>query len=252
MNSGTELFGQFLHGLIVMRKPKRILEYGAGYTTSQLIRALEQTRSEHRVFQEIVNGYVAQIRAVVDLSDVVNMANANLAYRILKKEHYHLNLAHFLVDYEPDYVILEDSGTEYYLKELERLISSTTLKINLKRKKFTDDDDKGEFDLIINDSDDYFDFYRRYWDQLSLGGSLIFHQCYENFRKEHDQIMADLKLRNENFTFFNIQEPHKHMQNGCFIYQKLDLDCARNTRDCLDENVGDLLAYIRDHPVPPK
>jgi hypothetical protein len=248
MNSGTELFAQFLHGLILMRKPQRILEYGAGYTTSQILRSLEKLREEHRGLQKIVQGYLAQIRAAMDPKDVVSMHNANIVSRILQKQHYHYNLQHFLEDYEPDYVIIEDAGTEYYLKELKRLVAETTIKVQLKFLKYTELEDKGMFDLIINDSDDYFDFCVKYWDQLSEGGSLIYHQCYENFRKDHDQIMEYLKSKGAQFTFFNIQEPNKHMQNGCFVYQKLDLNSTKNTKDCLDENVGALLEYIRDHP----
>lgn len=251
MNSGTELFSQFLHGLILMRKPQRILEYGAGYTTSQLIKTLEKLREEHQSFQRIVQKYLEDIRAQIDTTDVVSMHNANIVAKVLRKEHYHYNLHHFLADYNPQYIIIEDAGTEYYLKELQRLVAQTTINVEVKYIKFTahqEDEGSPPFDLIINDSDEYFEFYVKYWDRLSVGGCLIFHQCYENFRKEHDMIISDLKSKNAEFTFFNLQEPDKHMQNGCFIYQKVDLNFPKNERDCLDENVGVLLEYIRDHP----
>jgi hypothetical protein len=251
MNSGTELLAKFLHGLIAMRSPRRILEYGAGYTTSQLIKSLETIREEHRSLQRIVKRYIEEIRSKIDPSDVMSMKNANIVANILRKEHYHYNLQNFLVDYEPDYVIIEDAGTEYYLKELKRLIAQSSLKIQVHFMKFTEhheDSSVPGFDLIVNDSDEYYNFYVKYWDRLAVGGYLIFHQCYENFRAEHDLIIADLKARKADFTFINLQEPNKHMQNGCFVYQKVDLNSPKNAKGCSDDNVEALLGYIRDHP----
>jgi predicted O-methyltransferase YrrM len=248
MSSGTELFAQYLHGLLLMLKPRRILEFGAGYTTSQLLKSLEALRREHKLLQGVVQDYVKQIRKAVDMTDVISMKNANIVHNILRKEHYHYNLCKFLVDYEPEYLILEDGGTEYYLKELNRLVAASPVKTKIHYCKLKELNDPGQFDLLLNDADEYFEFYQQFWDQLAEGGFMIFHQCYENFKKDHTMIMDDMKARGRQFTFMNLQERDKHMQNGCVIYQKVDLVSERNEQDCMDINVSGLLMYIKENP----
>ena len=188
---GTENVGGFLRSLIMMLRPNRILEIGAGYSTPFLLEGLVNNK---RVFDD-----------------------GNL------KENYFKNYS-----YDPKLIILDNQtlGKLIQNKGMREIIDSNYTEFiegsfegngRSLFKKY------GFFDFVWFDCGgpiEYENFIREYWNYCS--NYILFHFTYSNGKPNLNHKIIHENI-NENIIIFDIVEPHKKRQGSITILKKESL-----------------------------
>ena len=187
---GTENIGGFLRAMAMIRRPSRILEIGAGYTTPFLLEALV---NNERVYDDgnLNNLYLDKVILEPKLVVIDNMSLGELASKPGMKD------------------IISSKYTDFVEGNFED-------KSNMLFKKY------GNFDFVWFDCGgaiEYQIFMEKYWDICS--GYIFFHNTYssENPNDLH-------KIIHDNATgnpfIFDIIEPHKKRQGSITMVKKRD------------------------------
>ena len=185
---GTENVGGFLRSMVLMLRPNRILEIGAGYTTPFLLEAIVNTR---RVFDD-----------------------GNLEESYFKDYKF-----------DPKLVVIDDMSLGELSKKpgMQDIINSKY--VEFIHGKFEDKSnllfqEYGNFDFVWFDCGgpkEYELFIKKYWDICS--SYIFFHFTYKDGEKNkiHDTIYNNLK---GNYSAFDIIEPHKKRQGSITMVKK--------------------------------
>tara|TARA_B100000676_G_scaffold53280_1_gene52478 strand:+ start:639 stop:2186 length:1548 start_codon:yes stop_codon:yes gene_type:complete len=186
---GTESVGNFLRAMILMLRPEKILEIGAGYTTPFL---LEGMVNNYRVYDD-----------------------GNLS------EYYFKNYK-----YEPKLVIIDDMSLGELTKQpgmIEIINSDYTdfIEGNFQGQAPELERIYKGFDFVWFDcggETEYRNFIDEYWDLCT--SHIFFHYTYSNGSPNnlHDLIMNSAKGK---LSFFDIVEPHKSKQGSITIVKKV-------------------------------
>jgi len=185
---GTENVGSFLRAMVLMLRPNRVLEIGAGYTTPFLLEALV---NNERVYDD-----------------------GNL------QASYFENYA-----YDPKLVVIDDMSLGELLQKpgMKDIVSSKY--VEFIHGKFEEKADMlvekyGNFDFVWFDcggAQEYETFINEYWDICS--GYIFFHFTYKD---GIPNVLHEIILKNVtgNPFIFDIVEPHKKRQGSITMVKK--------------------------------
>jgi len=188
---GTENIGPFLRSMVMMLRPRRILEIGAGYTTPFL---LEGIINNQRIFDDgnLNESYFEKYTYDAKLIVIDNQSQGDLKKiagmnEIMESEYTDFVEGNF-----------EDRG--------ERLF-----------KKY------GHFDFVWFDcgsQNEYTNFFKEYWQYCS--NYIFFHFTYLNGIPNIKHKVIQDNLRKNSFMF-DIIEPHKKRQGSITMVKKENL-----------------------------
>ena len=192
---GTESVGPLLRSLVRMVRPNRILEIGAGYTTSFLLEGLKKN-------EELYDDYSGDL---------------NKEYAKNHKEKY-----------DPKLVIIDDISLGEFKKDFNidsKYIEFIEGQFQGKSQKLFDT--YGLFDFVWFDCGaqaEYVAFMDEYWNICSH--YVIFHSTH-HFQKPNDLLAVVMGLATGNPQRMDILEPHKDHQGSITMFKK----CSWNTRN---------------------
>ena len=188
---GTENAGSFLRSLVMMSRPKRVLEIGAGYTTPFLLEALinnERVFDDGNLNESYFKNYSYEAKLVViDNQSLGELATVDGMEEIINSEYTDFVEGNF-----------EGKGKELF-------------------KKY------GHFDFVWFDCGgpkEYISFIKEYWAYCS--NYIFFHFTYSdgkpnmNHKIIHDNIQG-------NPVIIDIVEPHKKRQGSITMVKKENL-----------------------------
>ena len=185
---GTENVGVFLKSMVMMLRPKRILEIGAGYTTPFLLEALinnERVFDDGNLMESYFKNYIYNPKLIIiDNQSLGELSKVEGMEEIVNSEYTNFIEGNF-----------EGKGEELF-------------------KEY------GHFDFVWFDcggEKEYSSFITEYWDYCS--NYLFFHFTYANGKPNNNhKIIRDLIKGNP--IIFDIVEPHKKRQGSITIVQK--------------------------------
>ena len=218
-----------------MTKPRNVVEYGSGYTTLFVLKALadniKDVDEERRSLYEKTNA----IKLIDRLDDMKN-GHIDKSLGSMVVEWYEsggkacqVDPRFYLSPYRPHLYSFEKlaDGHEYtrQMRLAIEAIGNGELFTHLCGQVFRKDAlpaDAFPIDWCWNDDDRYREFFLEFWDQMNpAGGIMIFHNVsgeldlYEavQWMKKQRQDYGDLEI-------LILEEPHKLNQNSCAILRR--------------------------------
>jgi len=185
---GTENVGAFLRSMVMMLRPNRILEIGAGYTTPFLVEALinnERVFDDGNLSESYFQNYIYDPKLIIiDNQSLGELETVEGMEEIINSKY---------TDFVEGY--FQEKGEELF-------------------KKY------GHFDFVWFDcggQKEYKNFIKEYWDYCS--NYVFFHFTYSDGRPNslHKTIRDLIK---GNHAMFDIVEPHKKRQGSITMVQK--------------------------------
>ncbi len=185
---GTENLGGFLRSMVMMLRPKRILEIGAGYTTPFL---LEGLINNERVFDDgnLMESYFQDYSYEAKLVVIDNLSQGELT-KIAGMEN-----------------IISSPYTEFIEGDFQG-------KSKVLFKKY------GNFDFVWFDcgaADEYLSFFQEFWEYCS--DYIFFHNTYSEGRPNNLHKIIQDKVKG-NPAIFDIVEQHKKRQGSITMVNK--------------------------------
>jgi hypothetical protein len=241
--SGTAALAFLLYDLVRMTRPKCIVEYGTGYTTPFLARALIDNKSDYELEKLLLAEKcrkflvaLGQFEMGKKLSDLDPFAQkAILAWMNFGGQASCLDPRFYLEPYDPALVCFEDLAEDHsYCDNLMELLKtlgvSQVVKMHHEAKPFEKEalvDQSAFIDFAWNDSGLYRDFFEEFWPRLNpAGGVMIFHYGRQEYENDLTWIKARRSSEND-LELVTMMETHKLVQCGCFILRKTS-GCATN------------------------
>jgi predicted O-methyltransferase YrrM len=235
--SGTYWTARLLSNLIVSQRVQTAVEFGAGYTSLFIARALREVDArfsdEKAALLQKCAALLDRLRATGERIDPDMSPSPQLTlqiYDFLDKggETSCLDPIYYLERNSPRLYCFEQSPE--ISKYFEKLISSQyeldlwsyidlnpSATIELYAKKL--DDISGYIDLFWFDCGPYTELFRRSWRRLRAGGTMVFHRGTPKLGADIDWILKSRSDQND-ISFYELIEPNKIMQNGAYILQK--------------------------------
>jgi len=185
---GTENVGAFLRSMIMMLRPNRILEIGAGYTTPFLVEGLinnERVFDDGNLSESYFQNYIYDPKLIIiDNQSLGELSTVEGMEEIINSEYTDFIEGNF-----------EEKGKELF-------------------KKY------GHFDFVWFDCGgqrEYISFIKEYWDYCS--NYVFFHFTYSDGKPNilHKTIRDLIK---GNHVMLDIVEPHKKRQGSITMVQK--------------------------------
>ena len=186
---GTEIAAPFLRSLVQMVRPNRVLEIGAGYTTSFLLQGL------------------------VNNEFVLDDGNLDPSYFLNYK--YEAKLV--VIDDVSQGELIKKPGMDYildskYVDYIEGFFQGKSQSLSEKY---------GDFDFVWFDCGgrkEYLDFFDEYWPICS--NYIVFHYTHSD-GVPNEKFKTILSKVSNGCQVFNIIEPHKKRQGSITIVKKL-------------------------------
>ena len=185
---GTENVGAFLRSMVMMLRPKRILEIGAGYTTPFLLEALinnERVFDDGNLKESYFQNYVYDPKLIIiDNQSLGELATVEGMEEIINSEY---------TDFVEGY--FQEKGEELF-------------------KKY------GYFDFVWFDcggAKEYRSFIEEYWDYCS--NYVFFHFTLSNGKPNLLHKIIHDKIKGEH-VILDIIEPHKRRQGSITMVKK--------------------------------
>jgi len=232
-DSGTEHMAPLLYSLARMVRPETVVEFGSGYTTLFLLRALADNAvdvdTERRLLREKTLAVFGEDSSDLLLGDGKTDARAMHWYSSGGKACA-VDPGYYINAYCPRLFSFERQSADHpYTKAMRDTVSALEHQgifvpfydamfsaKALPREAFP-------IDLAWNDDTAYREFFGELWDALNpRGGIFVFHNvpaCEEwwlaiEWMKEQRAAAGDLEV-------LILQEPHKLNQNGCAILRRV-------------------------------
>lgn len=229
-DSGTEHVAMLLYSLVRMNRPKTVVEYGSGYSTMFVLRALADNL---RDFEEEKTSLIKKTKELLNYSSMEGLTEDKgqiLKWLFTEGKTCQLNPGFFLTSYEPKLYCMEDlqDGHEYVTKMRKAVeeINHTNIFTFLTGQKGFDltplNLDGRYIDLVWNDDEDYQDFFNTFWEVINpKGGLMIFHNAV-SIRDwvKAIQWMIEQRSHAGDLEVLTLEEPHKLNQNGCVILRR--------------------------------
>lgn len=276
--SGTEHMAPLLYSLVRMVRPMRVVEFGSGYTTLFVLRALADNArdiaEERRLLREKtepLGPLPPTLKEMVEkkIPAVVTAPPARaqqILYQLFNKwqnageQAVSADPAYYMEPYEPHLYsfekLSEGHGYVTAMKKVVNEIGHGDIFSHIHTEDFATASIPAPIDLAWNDDYKYREFFDAFWPKLNpKGGLFIFHNvpAVENLWDDV-QWMKRKRKKAQDLEMLTLQEPHKFHQNGCAILRRTssyeptfaynDLDTIyRSLRRFMGEDVG---------PLPPK
>ena len=185
---GTENIGGFLRSMVMMLRPKRILEIGAGYTTPFLLEALinnERVFDDGNLSESYFDKYIYDPKLVIiDNKHISDITKTEGMSEIINSRYTDL--------IEGDFQGMGESLFKKY----------------------------GSFDFVwldCGERTEYLNFFKEYWQYCS--NYIFFHYTYLNGLPNIKHKIIQENISEEHFTF-DFVEPHKKRQGSITMVKK--------------------------------
>ena len=227
-DSGTELVAPLLYWLARMLRPRTVVEYGSGYSTLFILRALadniDDIQAEQRNLRAKTQGTRLFERWSVSTESLIGdpwLGAGEVACGV--------DPAFYLQRYTPHLFSFEQlPGDHEYAKHMRGAVAAIgheSLFTHICGQSFCKDalpSGALPIDWAWNDDDRYVDFFSEFWESLNpSGGLMIFHNPagwipnYETIRS-----IVQQRAPHGDLECLLLEEPHKLSQNGCAILRR--------------------------------
>lgn len=221
--TGTEIMAPILYYFIRSIRPQRLLEYGMGYSTFFILKALADNvaafkKEKQRLIKKKYN-------------EKLTISKENFYSFFFDKEAAFLNSEFYINDYQPKLICFEKLPAEHsYTTSIIQTIKALKLDNYLyiiHGNPCTQSDEIPAsllpLDFIWNDDDSYYKFFKTYWGLMNNHNSyLLYHSTEETTSlgmAELGKIKQSLVNRDDN-EILSIIEPHKLHQSSFTIIRK--------------------------------
>jgi predicted O-methyltransferase YrrM len=243
-NSGTEHMAPFLYSLVRMVRPMRVVEFGSGYTTLFVLRALADNVKEIEEERAALKEKSAALgelpptlqELVAQKVPAIGMATKERAAALVQGAYYKwLNSgekacsadpAYYLEPYKPHLYSFEKLAEGHgYVTSMRKVVDEIghgDLFSHIHTEDFATASIPAPIDLAWNDDYKYREFFQAFWPSLNpKGGLMVFHNvpAAENLWDDV-QWMKRQRAKARDLETLTLQEPHKVHQNGCAILRR--------------------------------
>jgi hypothetical protein len=238
--SGTEHVGLLLYALARMTRPRTVVEFGSGYSTLLLLRALADNlsdireersllarKTEHTRILETVNATALETNGIATLPDL-QRATA-YAWFASNDKSCGVDPVFYLSDYRPHLYSFERlSAAHAYSKKVRAAVQATGHESLFTHLCDQDCDarslppDARPVDWAWNDHAGYRQFFAEFWEHLNpAGGLLILHNIPGSAEGVQDiEWMKEQRAAHADLEVLVLEEPHKLDQKGCAILRR--------------------------------
>lgn len=242
-SSGTESMAPLLYSLVRMVRPRTIVEYGSGYSTVWLLKALSENQHS---FQQEKMELLLKCREFSDLATKISELSTNTHEWpediILRAQEWFFKTGKACT-LDPEFYRTSDTCKLYsfedlpfdhdYPRKVREAVEDAREKARFVQVcghqevsaelLFSNGFQKNQLiDLAWNDHTNYIKFYNEFWPLLNpAGGLMIFHNV-TGFRENLEPILQIKKMHLElgDLELIVLEEPHKLNQNSCAILRK--------------------------------
>ncbi len=241
--SGTEHVAPLLYSLIRMLRPETVVEFGTGYTTPFILRALKENAEDFKRHQKIlkkkaIKNYSklsdSQSRSIDDLEDWWQDDITQEVYGqepILPKPDYYLK------SYKPHLFSFEVLPAEdKYVEKLSRHVEQMkldryfTLYAGARVKNYVEllPEGRKTIDFAWNDFGNKHRFFSETYDSVNAnGGIMAFHNTTNSeldFKEDLDMVLEEIETRvnKRECELMTFVEPHKFTQRSITLLKKLE------------------------------
>jgi hypothetical protein len=243
-NSGTEHMAPLLYSLVRMVRPMRVVEFGSGYTTLFVLRALADNirdiEEERRLLREkseslgeLPPTLKEMVRQKVPTVDAAPPARVTaITTQLFAKwqnaggRAVSADPAYYVEPYQPHLYSFEKLPDGHaYVASMRQAVNDVghgDLFSHIHTEDFSSAQIPAPIDLAWNDDYRYRDFFQAFWPKLNpKGGLFIFHNvpAVENLWDDV-QWMKKQRKKAGDLECLTLQEPHKIHQNGCAILRR--------------------------------
>lgn len=224
--TGTENMAPFLYYMIRSIRPQNVLEYGMGYSTIFMLKALSDNIKAYEKEKKSILKKKANFPTPISLEDFKSF--------FLDKEAPLYDPEYYLKPYSPQLICFEKLPKSHeYTQNILKVVDDLNLGylLTLIEGDACTQSEKipSSFlplDFVWNDDDSYYHFFKTYWGLLNnVNAHLLIHSTEGTGSLnllEMEKIRQNLKNEeNEsNYEFMSILEPHKLHQRSFTIIRK--------------------------------
>ena len=235
--SGTFWIARLLQNLILSQRPNVVMEFGAGYTSLFIARAMQDAAANfanekaHLLVKCVA--LLEQLRTSeerIEPACPLSLRQTLLIYDFLDKggEASCLDPTYYRASYDPRFYCLESAADDSaYVQQLRTACAEMGLASNLEISASATincladklDAIARPIDMFWFDCGPYKDLFRISWNRLSEGGTMVFHRGLGSLRADIDWILDSRSSQND-ISLYELVEPNKLLQNGAYILQK--------------------------------
>ncbi len=230
LQSGTEHVAMLLYSLVRMNRPKTVVEYGSGYSTMFVLRALADNIKDFELEKTQLIKKTKELLNHTSIDDLTEENSQLAKWLYAEGKACQVNPGFFLTSYVPRLCCLEDLDEGHdYVGKMKMAVAETghsdlfTLFASQSGFDLSPLNLNGSFvDLAWNDSYHYREFFSAFWEVMNpKGGLLIFHNAI-TVREAAEDIQWMIEQRSDagDLEVLTLEEPHKLNQNGCVILRK--------------------------------
>lgn len=245
--SGTFWVARLLRDLIVSQRAQVAVEFGAGYTSLFIARALQEADAlfvdeKAKLIRKCI-ALLERLRASGERIDSAHPLSPRLTlliYDFLDKggETSCLDPAYYLAPFGPRLYCFEAAPEgSPYVQRLRSACADLDLTSYLEIYPSATIAGFAEklgaiarpVDLFWFDSGPYRELFSHSWHRLRAGGTTVFHRGLASLRAEIDWILESRRSQND-ISLYEMIEPNKLIQNGAYILQKRNFESFGETR----------------------
>jgi predicted O-methyltransferase YrrM len=270
--SGTEFMAPLLYSLVRSARPRNVVEFGSGYTTLFVLRALADNRSdiedERRLLLEkatLLGELPPTLHQLLrKKAGAVPPAEAKAHIRQLYLKWLGsggkacmVDPAYYLEDYKPHLYSFEKLPEDHaYVKTMRATVDDighSDIFTHIHTEAFSREAVPPSIDLAWNDDHSYRKFFETFWPSLNpKGGIFVFHNVPAVRDWWEDiQWMKKQRAKAGDLEVLILQEPHKIHQNGCAILRRTS-EYQPSLEGNLDVLYRSLRLFMKLEDVPPE
>jgi len=233
-SSGTELVAPLLYSLARMLRPRTVVEFGSGYSTLFILRALADNARDADV--ESQHLLAKTHRTSVLERWVTDDAGPTADARAAADEWLGaggvacgVDPAFYLRRHSPHLFSFESQSPDHeYARQMRHAVDVMGVQsifTHLCGQGFRKDAlpaDALPMDLAWNDQDQFVEFFLEFWDHLNpAGGVMVFHNVPgESCWHEAVEAIRRQRAAHGDLEYLLLEEPHKLNQNGCAVLRR--------------------------------
>lgn len=234
LSSGTELVSPLLYSLARLIRPKSVVEYGSGYSTLFLLRALADNVLDVELERRSLHNKTSSTRLLERLASADSSMSADSKAATLEwidsgEIASNVDPLFYLELHNPHLFSFECLPADHdYVQRMRSAVSAVgheALFTHICGESFRREALPSAalpIDLAWNDNDRYTEFFSEFWDLLNpSGGIMIFHNV-PGTKQFCDAIQSMVQQRSQekDLECLVLEERHKLIQNGCAILRR--------------------------------
>jgi hypothetical protein len=233
-DSGTEHMAPLLYSLIRMVRPRTVVEFGSGYTTLFVLRALADNAADYGDERRLLREKTLAVAGGEDLSSLLT-EDGKPGPRAMEwygagGKACAVDPGYYMDPYAPRLFSFERHPSEHpyaqTLRDAVHRIGHEGLYQPLYGAGFSAKalpPDALPVDLAWNDDNAYREFFEELWPALNpRGGLFIFHNVTASDEWWYAiEWMKEQRAAERDLEVLILEEPHKLNQNGCAILRRV-------------------------------